>query len=400
MKKRTAYILICIWLMVMAGIASSAVTLILSEKTGGGLHWISKTEADTLKRYSRIESIRETLENGYYRDIDNELLMNGAINGMLAALQDPYTYYYTPQDMQKHDEKTEGEYQGLGILVQINENADIEVIRVYENSPAEEAGLQTGDVIRLVNGKGVNGENQHAFDEAVALMQNDGDSANLTIQRGEKRLEIDVRRDIVNITNVIYSIIDEHIGYLNIRQFTGDDVTAYLAAQEALQEAEVDQLIIDVRNNPGGLLDDVVAITDELLPEGMIVYTEDREGVRENFYSDADYWDIPMAILVNDMSASASEIFAAAMQDFDRAAVIGSNTYGKGVVQTLIRFDEDGAGVQYTSSCYYAPSGRSINGCGVTPDIIADGSSDNQSDIPDPEKDAALKTAIDYLNKR
>lgn len=400
MKKRTAYILICIWLMVMAGIASSAVTLILSEKTGGGLHWISKTEADTLKRYSRIESIRETLENGYYRDIDNELLMNGAINGMLAALQDPYTYYYTPQDMQKHDEKTEGEYQGLGILVQINENADIEVIRVYENSPAEEAGLQTGDVIRLVNGKGVNGENQHAFDEAVALMQNDGDSANLTIQRGEKRLEIDVRRDIVNITNVIYSIIDEHIGYLNIRQFTGDDVTAYLAAQEALQEAEVDQLIIDVRNNPGGLLDDVVAITDELLPEGMIVYTEDREGVRENFYSDADYWDIPMAILVNDMSASASEIFAAAMQDFDRAAVIGSNTYGKGVVQTLIRFDEDGAGVQYTSSCYYAPSGRSINGCGVTPDIIADDSSDNQSDIPDPEKDAALKTAIDYLNKR
>ena len=158
-------------------------------------------------------------------------------------------------------------------------------------------------------------------------------------------------------------------------------------------------LVIDLRNNPGGILEDVVAIADEILPEGMVVYTENRAGERAEYHSDAEFCDVPVAVLVNGMSASASEILAAAVQDYDRGAVVGTQTYGKGIVQAVLTFPEDGSGMQYTFSTYFTPSGKSIHGSGVAPDIVVEGDGyASLSGIPDVQSDAQLQAAIEYLN--
>ena len=215
----------------------------------------------------------------------------------------------------------------------------------------------------------------------------EGETLSFTIQRGD-----------VNINYVEYSVLEGNVGYLSIYQFTGDDVEGVKEAISAFQEAGVSALVVDVRSNPGGLLDDVVEICDMLLPEGLIVYTENRQGVREEYYADAEYWDVPMAVLVNGESASASEIFAAAVQDTGRGVVVGETTYGKGIVQTLYSFSE-GDGVQLTTSAYYTPSGASIHGQGVTPDIEVALAADASVvyHAPDAETDAQLRAALEAL---
>ena len=184
-------------------------------------------------------------------------------------------------------------------------------------------------------------------------------------------------------------------------QFTGNDVEGFTEALEAFKAANVRGVVIDLRNNPGGLLDHVVAIADQVLPEGLITYVEDRHGNRQEEYADEDYWDVPMVVLVNGMSASASELFTAAFQDDERGTVVGTQTFGKGIVQTLITFAEDGAGMQLTTASYYSPKGRSIHGTGVTPDVVVELDEDKWISTldPDPAHDNQLAAALDELEK-
>lgn len=400
MKRRNAMILGLVWLLVMVCIAASTVTLLVSGGSAGGTHWVSESKYEMIERYARLEQVRSALEEGYYQEVDDDALMTAAIRGMMASLEDPYTFYYTPDEMEEHNEQTEGTYHGIGILMQSNADGQIEIIRVYEGSPAAASGARAGDFILRVDGVEVSGTDAQAFEEAVNLMRGeDGTELALTVQRDGGTLELHMIRGDVSVSNVSYAELSGGIGYINIFQFTGDDVTAFDAALEALQAAGVSGLMIDLRNNPGGLLDDVVAIADRLLPEGLIVYTEDRAGKRESFYSDAACCDLPLVILINDMSASASEILAAAVQDHGRGTLVGTQSYGKGIVQTVVRFEEDGAGMQFTSSCYYTPSGKNIHGTGVTPDIeveAGDGGS-FASGILNPEEDAQLRTALEAL---
>lgn len=399
MKRRNAMILGIVWLLIMVSIAASTVTLLVSGRSSGDGHWVSSAEREMIERYARLEEVRTALESAYFQDVDEETLMTGALRGMMASLGDPYTFYYTPDEMTRHNEQSEGAYQGVGLLVQNNADGFIEIIRVYADGPAARSGAQVGDLILKVDGAAVSGASAQTLNAAVARMKGaDGSEVTITVRRGGEDLDLRVIRGDVSVSNVSYAMLPDGIGYINIFQFTGDDVTAFEAALSALEGEGARGLVIDLRNNPGGLLDDVVAIADALLPEGLIVYTEDRAGSRENFYSDAAYSDLPLAVLINDMSASASEILAAAVQDHGRGTLVGVRSYGKGIVQTIVGF-EDGAGMQYTSACYYTPSGKNIHGTGVSPDVEVAGEDglNISSGTPEPERDPQLRAALEAL---
>ena len=371
--------------------------LLLSGVTG--LHVVTGDDYDTIERYTRLEEIRGILVGNYYKEVDEDALMEGAIDGMMASLDDVYSFYYTPDELTAHDEAEQGNFVGVGILVERNNSNEIEILRAYDGGPAQKAGLRTGDCIISVDGEALEASDEQGFTENVnKLRREEGQQVCLGIRRGEDSFEVTLTCTAVTAPNVESSMLEGNIGYIAIYQFAGDDVTAFEAALEELQEEGARGLIIDLRNNPGGLLEHGAEIADDLLPEGVIVSIETRDGESYEYKSDADYCDLPVAVLVNGGSASTSEILSAALQDYGRATIVGTTTYGKGIVQTLVRFD-DGSGMQFTSEIYYTPSGRSIHGIGVTPDVIAEEADDDviNSASPDPTKDTQLRRAIEVL---
>lgn len=395
MKKRNALLLAMMWVLVIACTAGATTVLLLSGRVG--------RVGELLSRYARLEAIRSTLVEDYYQEVDEDALIEGAIRGMMYALEDPYTFYYTPDELQRHDAQSEGVYSGLGILVQKNADGEIEIIRVYEGGPADAAGAQAGDRIVAVDGVAVSGGSVEELSDAVDRMRGeDGSAVELQLRREDALLELTLIRGDVHVSNVNFAVLEGNIGYIEICQFSGDDVKGFRAAMKELQAENVRGLVVDLRNNPGGLLTDVVEIADLLLPEGDVVYVENRAGERVTYSSDAEYWDVPLVVLINGMSASASEILAAAVQDFDRGTLVGTRSYGKGIVQSLLVFESDGAGMQYTSATYYTPSGRCIHGTGVSPDIVAEAPEGyyNLTGVPDPENDVQLKAALEQLEQR
>ena len=395
MRKRNALLLALMWVLVVACTAGATTMLLLSGRVG--------RVGEQLSRYARLEAIRSTLVEDYYREVDEDALIEGAIRGMMDALEDPYTFYYTPDELQRRDAQSEGVYSGLGVLVQNNADGEIEIIRVYEGSPADAAGAQAGDRIVAVDGISVNGGSVEALSDAVGRMRGeDGSAVELRVRREDELLDLTLIRGDVHVSNVNSAVLEGDVGYIEICQFSGDDVEGFRAAIAELQAANVRGLIVDLRNNPGGLLSHVMEIADLLLPEGEVVHIENRAGERVSYSSDAQYWDVPLVVLINGMSASASEILAAAVQDFDRGALVGTRSYGKGIVQSLLVFESDGAGMQYTSATYYTPSGNCIHGTGVAPDIVVEAPVGyyNLTGVPDPENDVQLKAALEQLAYR
>ncbi len=392
MSKRSVSLLTFVCVLLIVAMSASTLTLLLT----GSRPAAPEAGEGPLARAEEILSI---VQREYYREVDAEALETAAIDGMLAALGDPYTFYYTDEAYAAMNEETTGQYVGVGMLVGEAADGDLRVLRVFRDSPAEKAGIEAGDALLAIDGASVAGETPMSLSEASALLKGEGETpVEVEVERGGETLSFTLERGEVSINYVEYSILEGDVGYLSIYQFTGDDVEGVKEAISAFQQAGVSALVVDVRSNPGGLLTDVVDICDMLLPEGLIVYTEDRSGAREEFYADGEYWDVPMAVLVNGDSASASEIFAAAVQDTGRGIVVGEVTYGKGVVQTLHAFPE-GDGMQLTTATYYTPSGASIHGQGVTPDIevalAADASVTYHA--PDAASDAQLAAALEAL---
>lgn len=398
MKKRAALIAALLWAAVMVAVLSSSLTLAF---TGGGMgdrHWVSSDEYERLKRYERLDEVRETLLTRYYKPLSEEDLLLGALRGMTASTGDVYTYYYTPEEMKRENEDDEGRFHGIGVLVERNQSGEIEIVRVYAGSPAEAAGLQAGDVVLSVNGQSVDALTTANYRDGVALMRGEENTEiTLGIRRDDQISEVSVIRSNINISYTEYSIIEGSIGYVAISQFTGDAADRFEDAIEYFKQNGVEGMVIDLRNNPGGFLHYVTRIADDILPEGVIVYTEDRTGERVYHRSDAEFYDVPVVVLVNGMSASASEILAAAVQALDRGRVVGVTTYGKGVVQTLTTFGEDGAGMQYTTASYFDANGRSINGVGVVPDLEVALDASYVPFIPDPQSDNQLAAALRVL---
>lgn len=404
MNRRFVIIAATVWMMVIVAVASSAITMaLIGDENGRAAYLVSEDDYELIRRYSRLDDVRKTLLDEYYQPLQEDALVTGAIRGMMGSIGDPYTFYYTTEEMQKSSEESNGVLHGVGMVVQTTSDGCIEITKVYANSPAEQAGLQIGDRIVEADGQLLSGENGKALRDAVALIRGeDGTQVRLTVLRNGETLQIDVLRGEVSISYVEYSLIGSDVGYVSISQFTGNDVDGFTEAMEAFKSADVAGIVVDLRGNPGGLLTDVVKIADMLLPEGLVTYVEDRDGNRQEERSDAEYWDVPMVVLVNGMSASASELFTAAMQDYDRATVVGTRTFGKGIVQTLITFAEDGAGMQLTTASYFSPKGRSIHQTGVEPDVTVELSEDSilSGISPDPERDNQLAIALQELQKR
>ena len=392
MSKRSVSLLTFVCVLLIVAMSASTLTLLLT----GSRPAAPEAGEGPL---ARAEEILAIVQREYYREVDAEALETAAIDGMLAALGDPYTFYYTDEAYAAMNEETTGQYVGVGMLVGEAEGGDLRVLRVFRDSPAEKAGIEAGDALLAIDGASVAGETPMSLSEASALLKGEGETpVEVEVERGGEVLSFTLERGEVSMNYVEYSILEGNVGYLSIYQFTGDDVEGVKEAISAFQQADVSALVVDVRSNPGGLLTDVVDICDMLLPEGLIVYTEDRGGAREEFYADGEYWDVPMAVLVNGESASASEIFAAAVQDTGRGIVVGEVTYGKGVVQTLHAFPE-GDGMQLTTATYYTPSGASIHGQGVTPDIEVALATDASViyHAPDAASDAQLAAALEAL---
>lgn len=405
MKNSSLRTIALVWAAVMIAVIASTVTLLVSgrasQNTGESARWVTQSEYDAIERYRRLDQVRAELMEKYYQPLDEDALMLGAIRGMTSAVGDPYTYYLTPEEMERTNEENAGTYYGIGTLVQRTSDGQIEVVQVYEDSPAEAAGLREGDLIVAVDGEPVSAVDGRRYNDAVSRMRGEeGTQVTLTVVRDGQKLELPVTRGSVTVSYVHWQLIDGDIGYIRISQFSGNAADAFDEALAELGERGVKGLVVDVRNNPGGLLDLVVRIADRLLPTGVIVHVEERDGARQSYYSNEEYVDLPLAVLVNDMSASASEILAASVQAADRGALVGINTYGKGIVQSLRTFQEDGSGLQMTTACYYDALDRCPHGVGVKPDIevALDGGS-----VPkeaDPVSDNQLAAAVAEVRRR
>ena len=396
MSKRSLVFIAAAWLVILVAGLASAITMRLSGAgTGFALErgvQVTEEEYALISRYSRLEEVRRTVHDSYYRDVDDETLVLGAVRGMLESLDDRYTFYYTIEEMEKSNSHNTGIYKGIGVTIAADKDGELVILRIFRDTPAERAGMLTGDILLAVNGTPVSGETSKEMDAAVDMIADCGDEEiTLTVRRDGDEIDLRMRRETVTMNRVYSEILDD-IGYIQITDFLGDDVEGFLAALKELEAAGVRGLIIDLRNNTGGYLDDVVAIADALLPEGLVVYTEDRAGVRREERSDAVCVSFPVVCLVNEMSASASEVLSGAVQDYGIGAIIGEKTFGKGIVQTILTF-ADGAGMQLTTATYYTPSGRCIHGTGIEPDYTV-------PDDPDTEEDETLLYALDWLRSR
>ena len=347
----------------------------------------------------KAKYIEETVKESYTGDIDDEQMEEYMYKGMMASLGDPYSAYYTSEEYEELTTETTGSYEGIGVVMQQDVNTgEVKVVRCYEGAPGEKAGLLPEDVLVEVNGESVSGME---LSEVVDKVKSSQDQvAHLTIAReGESEyLEIDVHLEEVNIPVVQSEMLEDNIGYIALYEFTEQTEPQYMEAFEALKDQGMERLIIDVRNNPGGLLTSVCDILEDILPEGLIVYTEDKNGEREEYACDGENeLDIPLAVLVNGNSASAAEIFAGAIQDYSKGTIVGTTTFGKGIVQSLIPFN-DGSAIKTTTAKYYTPSGKCIHGTGIQPDVEVELSEGLEQETSiSHEEDNQLQKAIEVV---
>lgn len=325
--------------------------------------------SDFIKKVNTIETLIE--EMYYLEEVDEETMREGAYEGIVAALGDPYSVYYTPEEAEEIFAQSEGIYYGIGAYVQLDTVTGYGMITgTIKGTPAEEAGLRAGDIIYKVEG-----EDMYGLDltQVVARIKGEeGTKVHITLVRDGEELEVDVERRKIESPTVEYSMLDDKMGYVQITEF--DDVTVHQFSEAlgSLKDNHAEGMILDLRANPGGNLYAVVDIADMLLGEGLIVYTEDKQGHKETYNSDAGMEiDIPIVILVDGNSASASEVLSGALKDHGKATLVGTTTFGKGIVQT-IRTLRDGSAVKLTISAYYTPSGTNIHGTGIEPDVIVE----------------------------
>ncbi len=348
----------------------------------------------------KLETIKYLIDESYLGEIDEKELEEGIYEGYVAGLEDPYSVYYDEENTKAFFETTSGEYSGIGaVLTQDIETGIITIVRVYDDSPALKAGLKDNDILYKVAGKEVTGID---LSEVVTYIKGEkGTKVEISVLRGEENEEVTVTavRDTVTVETVEYEMLEDKIGYLMVTEFDSVTSEQYEAALSDLEKQGMEALIVDLRGNPGGSLEVVCEMVDLMVPEGLVVYTEDKNGNRTEHKSDEEHqFTKPLAVLVNGYSASASEIFAGAIQDYGTGEIVGTTTYGKGVVQQL--FDlKDGTSLKLTISEYFTPKGRNIHGEGITPDVECEYEYDENDPEADNQLDMAVKTIKEKMKK-
>lgn len=341
----------------------------------------------------KLNAIDSVLESFYFGDVDDETAKDNIYKAYLSSYGDKYTMYYTADEYKALKESTNGKFYGIGAVCQLSGEGGVLLVDVYDNGAGYQAGLRSGDRVVNVDGRDIT---DMELSSAVALIKGDkGTSVTLEVIRGTERLTFSAVRDAVEAKTVSYTLLDNNIGYLSISQFEEVTTKQFKAAVEDLQSQGMKGFVIDIRNNPGGLLDTVVGMLKYMLPDGLIVYTEDKQGNRKEYKGqDNDEFNLPLAVIVNGNSASASEIFAGAIQDYGKGTIIGTQTYGKGIVQTVKPLT-DGSAIKFTIAKYFTPKGQDIHGKGVTPDMVVE--YDTDTDV-DTQLDAAIKNVEAQIN--
>ena len=322
---------------------------------------------------SKINTVLEMIDEEYLFEYTDEDMEAGILKGIMYGLGDVYSQYYTVKEFNDVVTSTKGNFCGIGVMIRQNaEKGYVDVTDVLEGGSAIEAGIKIGDCIIGVDGKRIPEDVEAAT--AMDMVKGEaGTKVKLTILRGEEILEFEITRKVIPVISVKYEMKEDKIGYIHLEQFTEASAKQFKDAVDALTEEGMSGLVIDVRDNPGGTLTSVLAITDYLMPEGLIMYEEDKYGRKQEYRSTdaAAMLNVPCVILTNENSASAAEVFSGAMKDNKLATIVGKTTYGKGIVQTL-RMLSDGTGLKYTVRHYFTPNGHDIHGVGIKPDIEVD----------------------------
>lgn len=353
-----------------------------------------------VKTVQKLNYLEELIDKEYLDEKDESSLREGLYAGLLAGLKDPYSTYYTAEQYKELNTSNEGSYVGIGAVLQKDDAGGAKIIQLYEGGPGEQVGLKKGDVIKAVDGTDVT--DKETSDIASMVRDSEKDSVMLTIQRENEEKTRDVKVEIrdVEIQTVSHEMLSEDTGYIRISEFSEVTSDQYKKAFADLKDQGMKKLVVDLRDNPGGLLTAVCGVLRQILPEGLIVYTEDKNGKREEETCDGkNKLDMPLAVLVNGNSASASEIFAGAVKDYGIGTIVGTTTYGKGVVQTIHSLT-DGSAVKITIAKYFTPKGNDINKKGINPDVEAELS----GDITDWTKlthkeDTQLQTALKEIGQ-
>lgn len=353
---------------------------------------------------NKIGQVLGIMEHYYYEDIDQKKLSEGLYAGLVNSLGDPYSTYFSAEQYTSYKESSTGKYCGIGAVLSQNEKTKIvSIVRAYEGSPAALAGLKAGDVILSVDG--VEATSMELTEFVTHIKGDEGTSVHVVVNRqGEtKKLSFDITRKQIQVPTVSSKMLENKIGYLAITEFGDKDVTAkqFSEALTSLKKEGMKKLIIDVRDNPGGMLDTVSQMLYEILPNGKVVYTQDKAGNKQVYESNDDKeLKMPLAVLVNGNSASASEIFAGAVKDYKYGTLIGTKTFGKGIVQVLIPLT-DGSAVKVTMAKYYTPNGNYIHKKGIEPDVTLEYNYLGDKSQPyDMMKDNQLLKAIEVLNQK
>lgn len=364
---------------------------------------ISRAEYERLQRYSELDEIWQIVEQYYYQEPDTQAMLDGAEMGLLYGLGDPYTYYYTPDQYAQLWADDEGEYAGIGIQIMGDYATGLCTIsRVFLDSPALDAGLRKGDVLTRVEDIDVV---TTTLQDAVNIMRGEpGTPVNVQVQRGDQLLDFVVDRAVVHVNWVNSCMLDGDVGYISLYEFSGDCSPSFAVHLDNLMSQGAKALVIDLRDNPGGWVDDAQKVADMFLEEGNVASLVYRDGTTELYTTTTDGKEnpIPLVVLVNEYSASASEILAGALQDRGRATIVGTQTFGKGVVQYVLPVGTRGAGMQLTVAQYYTPNGNEVHKLGITPDIEAslpegDTTMYDIGDLDDDQLKKAYEVALDLI---
>lgn len=352
---------------------------------------------------NKLSIIDEYIDKYYLNGYDKNEMLESAVKGYVDGLDEPYSKYYPEEDFEKYIENVEDSYVGIGVVITIDNDGRIIVLSPFEDSSAYEADVRPGDIIAAVDG-----EEYDDMEEAVKHIKNgeEGTTVNITFIRDGEIIEKTIERRQISSDSVKSEMLDNKVGYVRITSFNmneessdEDTFTEFKEKVEALQAQGMEKMIIDLRDNPGGILQVACNIADMILPEGIITYMEYKDGTREDFESDANELDMPIAVLINENSASASEVLTGALKDYEKATVIGKKSYGKGIVQTVFPF-LDGSGISLTVAKYYSPSGVCIHDIGIEPDIEVDMPEEYAgmyASMVEHDKDTQLQKAIEVL---
>ncbi|HBM79931.1 MAG TPA: S41 family peptidase [Clostridiaceae bacterium] len=372
-KKKNAVIFL-----VVALIVTNSITFFLTNKIDlsmGNKYIITKHTYDEITQFSKMFAVKDMLEKNYVSKINESKLAEGAVRGLASGVGDPYTVYWDPKDFQANTITTEGEYAGVGLVVEAKDD-NILIVSTIEGSPAEKAGIKSGDLIIGIDNKAVSGD---SLDDAVSLMRGKaGTPVKITIlKQGQSQpSDINIVRANIVMKSVSDKTVGNDIGYIKITAFQKNTAQEFIDSLKDLQNKNIKGLVIDLRNNGGGLLDQCTEIADALIGKSTIVYTIDNKGKKDVITSDKNKINVPYAILVNGYTASASEVVSGAVKDTHSGVLVGTKTFGKGIVQTILPFKMPGekqeSALKVTTAKYYTPSGVCIQGIGIQPNYTVD----------------------------